>query len=113
VSDKKYFGMKSNNNESISSIDDEGKDSTTPTDDNIDEFRGAGDDDTRDVESDVIYEGGQNIDIRNDFGIRNDTLAEEVFETVLIDHAVNDTTTNLTNRTLKSMRDNGGSGDDT
>jgi hypothetical protein len=112
VSDKKYFGINSNNNGSISSIDDEGVDFTTPTDDNIDEFRGAGDDDTQDVESDVVHEGRQSIDTGNEFGTRNDTLVEEDFETVLIDYSINDTTANLTNGTLKSiMRDNGRSGD--
>ncbi|KAL3811185.1 hypothetical protein ACHAXA_002749 [Cyclostephanos tholiformis] len=112
VSDRKYFGMRSINNGSISSIEDEENeviDSATSTDDNIDAFRGAGDDDTRDILPDAFYVGGENIDIG-----RNDT-AEIVSETLLIENSSNGTTANnTTNGTLKSiMQEYGRSGDDT
>jgi hypothetical protein len=48
VSDRKYFGMRPNDygsNSSIEGDEDEVMDSTTPTDDYVEEFRGAGDDD--------------------------------------------------------------------
>lgn len=117
VSDRKYFGMIPNYNGSYSNIEEEEEsgfmDSTSPTDDNIDEFSGSGDDDARDIESDASFEEGHNINNSSGFDNRNDTLAEEESDSVLIEYAGNYTTANLTNGTLESIiHDDGGSGDD-
>ncbi|KAL3767283.1 hypothetical protein ACHAW5_002086 [Stephanodiscus triporus] len=101
VSDRKYFGLKPNNTGS-SSIEEEESEVVyqTPNDDNIEEFRGDGDDDYRGIESDAYFEEGQLINNSSGVDNRNDTLGEEASDAMLIKNAGNYT------------NDNGGSGDD-
>ena len=110
VSDRKYFGMRPNYNGSYSNIEEEesgGMGSTSPTEDNIDEFRGSGDDDARDIESDASFDNSSGFDSRNN------TLAEKDSDSVLIEYSGNYTAENLTNGTLESIiHDDGGSGDE-
>jgi hypothetical protein len=110
VSERKYFGMKPNNNGS-SSIEEEESEVVyqTPNDDNIDEFRGDGDDDDRGIESDAYFEEGQRINNSSGFDNRNDTLGEEDSDTMLIINAGN--YTNLT-YVESIIHDNGESGGD-
>lgn len=114
VPDRKYFGMRPNYNGSYSNINEEEEeesgviDSTSPTDDHIDEL----DDDDRDIESYASFKEGQSINNSSGFDSSNDT-AEEDSDSMLIEYADNYTTANLTNGTLESIiHDDGGSGDD-